>query len=956
MTGNEIRELFLSFFEGKGHLRMPSASLVPAGDPTLLFTSAGMVPFKPFFQGEQRPPSRRLVSSQKSFRTTDIDEVGDNTHLTFFEMLGNFSIGDYFKKEAVAWAWEFGTSKTEGLGLSGDRFYAAVHHTDDEAYDLWHRDIGLGPDRIYRYGDDDNWWGPAGLEGPCGPCSELHYDFGFERGCGQPMRDPASHGEGCHPNHNCERFIELWNLVFMQFYQDTEGKRVPLPAPSVDTGLGLERAATILQRRQSIYETDLFRPLVKKAEELSGKVYGKEDVDDYALRVVAEHARAAVFLISDGVVPGNEGRGYVLRRVARRAIRYGRRLGIEKALLTEVSDLAIEHFGQAYPDLAANRDFILRVVGLEEERFGQTIQVGMPLLEDGIIPLHLGLKKILDVNGPLDSSATAKVLEDVGRLIDEFGPLIRPQSISQTVSKEVIQDIKASNSFPIASKHTRMLSGSEVFVLHDTFGFPKELTEEIARESHLGIDEEQFRMEVETHRQRARDAQVATGGMEIQSDYEGLNAEEVEFVGYRTLQHDSVIVALVVDGEPVVRATKGQKVGVILEKTPFYAEAGGQVGDAGTITGPNGFFSVKDTKSPVAGLVIQWGTVSHGHLSLGDEVTAQVDQSRRLATARNHSGTHLLHASLRNILGTHVRQAGSLVAPERLRFDFSHIGPLEREELRDIQMLANEKVREDLEVLTQETTYAEAVRGGALAFFGDKYGDTVRVVTMAGHGETMAFSVELCGGTHIDATGQVGPLFILGESGIGGGMRRVEAVTGQSSVDLYQERTDLLLSVSQRLEIPIVDLEDRLDGFLSEMAALRRRVAQLERSNLRAEAQGLLAQVQVVNGVNVLAVKTSAAGVEALREMGDWFKAKLSSAVLVLALVQNGSPSLISMVTPDLVAKGLHAGNIVRETAKVMGGGGGGRAESGQAGGKRLDKLPEALSGVADIVRREVKP
>ena len=679
--------------------------------------------------------------------------------------------------------------------------------------------------------------------------------------------------------------------------------------------------------------------------------------DDYALRVVAEHARAAVFLISDGVVPGNEGRGYVLRRVARRAIRYGRRLGIEKALLTEVSDLAIEHFGQAYPDLAANRDFILRVVGLEEERFGQTIQVGMPLLEDGIIPLHLGLRKILDVNGPLDSRAKAKVLRAVGTLIDEFGPLIRPQSISQTVSKEVIQDIEASNSFPIASKHTRMLSGIEVFVLHDTFGFPKELTEEIARESHLGIDEEQFRMEVETHRQRTRDAQVATGGMEIQSDYEGLNAEEVEFVGYRTLQHDSVIVALVVDGEPVVRATKGQKVGVVLEKTPFYAEAGGQIGDAGTITGPNGFVRVKDTQSPVAGLVVHRGTVADGLAgNLGDEVTAQVDQSRRLDTARNHSGTHLLHASLRNILGTHVRQAGSLVAPERLRFDFSHIGPLEREELRDIQMLANEKVREDMEVLTQETTYADAVRGGALAFFGDKYGDTVRVVTMAGHGDTNAFSVELCGGTHVGATGQVGPLFILGESGIGGGMRRVEAVTGQSSVELYQERTDLLHSVSQRLETPIVALEDRLDGFLSEMTALRRRVAQLERSSLRAEAQSLLAQVHVVNGVNVLAVKTSAAGVEALREMGDWFKAKLSSAVLVLALVQNGSPSLISMVTPDLVAKGLHAGNIVRETAKVLGGGGGGRAESGQAGGKRLDKLPEALAGVADIVRREVKP
>ncbi len=926
----------------------------------MLFTSAGMVPFKPFFQGEQRPPSRRLVSSQKSFRTTDIDEVGDSTHLTFFEMLGNFSIGDYFKKQAVVWAWEFVTSEAEGFGLHGKDFYATVHHTDDEAYELWRRDIGLGPHRIYRYGDDDNWWGPAGLEGPCGPCSELHYDFGPQWGCGQPMRDPASESEGCHPNHNCQRFVELWNLVFMQFYQDTEGKRTPLPAPSVDTGMGLERAATVLQRCRGIYDTDLFIPLVKKVSKLSGKVYGQEEVSDYALRVVVEHARALVFLISDGVLPGNEGRSYVLRRIARRALRYGRKLGLEDAFLTEVADVAIGHFGQAYPDLAANRDFILSVVGLEENLFGQNIQLNMPLLEECLIPLHLGLKEILDVEEPLDSDAKAKVLEKVDDLFGKGGLFIRLRSTLQTVLKEVVADINAADSLPIDSKHTRMLSGNEVFVLHDTFGFPKELTEEIALEHGLEIDEEQFWREVETQQQRAR----AAGRKKIQAHSKVLPVEAeadvstrtLQFVGYRTLQHDSVVVAFYVRGESVGRVTKGQKVGVVLKETPFYAEAGGQIGDAGTITGPNGAFSVKDTKSPVAERVIQWGTVSHGQLSMGDEVTAQVDQSRRLATARNHTGTHLLHASLRTILGTHVRQAGSLVAPDRLRFDFSHVGPLEREELRDIQLLANEKVREDLEVLTQETTYAEAVRGGALAFFGDKYGDIVRVVTMASHDTDGAFSVELCGGTHVGATGQVGPLFILGESGIGGGMRRVEAVTGQGSVDLFQERTDLLQRVSRRLETPIVDIEDRLDGFLSEMTALRRRVAHLERSSLRAEAQGLLAQAQVVNGVNVLVAKTSAASVEALREMGDWFKAKLSSAVLVLALVQNGSPSLISMVTPDLVAKGLHAGDIVRETAKVLGGGGGGRAESGQAGGKRLDKLPEALAGVAAIVRREVKP
>ena len=464
MTGDDIRELFLSYFEGKGHLRMPSASLVPSGDPTLLFTSAGMVPFKPFFQGEQRPPSLRLTSSQKSFRTTDIDEVGDHTHLTMFEMLGNFSIGDYFKKQAVALAWEFVTSSSQGFGLEPERFYATVHYSDDEAYELWHEDVGLPPERIYRYGDSDNWWGPAGLEGPCGPCSELHYDFGAEFGCGKPMADPSGDlDEGCHPNHECERIVELWNLVFMQFYQDLEGGRTPLPAPSVDTGMGLERAAVVMQRRMSIYDTDLFQPLVAKASELSGKSYGREPAMDYALRVVAEHARAASFLISDGVVPSNEGRGYVLRRIIRRAVRYGRRLGLERAFIAETASAAIDNFCKAYPDLGTNRTFILRVLNLEEERFNQTIQIGMPMLEDGLIPLHLGLRQIFQVERPMTEATKAGALKQIDGLAEEVGGLVRPQSVLEGVLEEAKAAIENAGDFPAESRLTRMLTGREVF-------------------------------------------------------------------------------------------------------------------------------------------------------------------------------------------------------------------------------------------------------------------------------------------------------------------------------------------------------------------------------------------------------------------------------------------------------------------------------------------------------------
>ena len=877
MDGDVIRQTFLEFFQSKGHTLMPSASLVPAGDPTLLFTSAGMVPFKPYFMGEATPPARRLTSCQKSFRTSDVDEVGDHKHLTFFEMLGNFSIGDYFKKDAIAWAWEF---VTEHMKLAPERLYITIYLDDEEAFGYWTEDIGVPSERIYRYGDKDNWWGPAGKEGPCGPCSEIHYDGGIERGCGTP---------DCHPNHDCERFVELWNLVFMQFYQDTEGNRTPLPAPSIDTGLGLERAAAILQGVHSPYETDLFLPIMRRVSELSGKEYGRDQDTDYALRVVAEHGRAAAFLIADGVVPGNEGRGYVLRRIIRRAIRYGRRIGLEEPFLTRVAEAAIQRFEAAYPELSANRDHVVRVVGVEEERFVETFERGLGIME------------------------------------------------------EILASGRAKSQIP----------GDAAFSLYDTYGFPVELTAEIAREHGLTVDMEGFQREMDAQRERARAAQSFTGAMEMLPTYEALGVGNVDFVGYERLAQESVVAAILVDGAPADHAAKGQRVEVVLNQTPFYAEAGGQVGDAGVIAGPNGRVRVEDTQSPVAGLVVHMGTVEQGDISLGEPVDTQVDPLRRQDTARNHSGTHLLHAALRQVLGAHVHQAGSSVAPDRLRFDYSHVSPLSKEDVLEIQGLANRKVRDDLAVTTRSSTYAQAVQEGALAFFGDKYGDVVRIVEMS-DGE--GFSMELCGGTHVRATGQVGPLFVVGESGIGIGMRRIEAVTGRAAERLFVEQSSMLESLSQKLETPLGDLEARLDSFMRDFDALRKQLGALERDRLKAEAQELLPAVQDVDGTKVLAARTSASSVEAMRDMGDLLKAHLSSGVIVLGAVHEGRPTIVAIVTPDLVARGLHAGNIAKEAAAVTEGGGGGRPEMAQAGGKRADKLDDALRLVPEVVRREVKP
>ena len=958
MNGDQIRDSFIRFFESKGHQHMPSASLIPAGDPTLLFTSAGMVPFKPFFMGEQTPPSRRLTSSQKSFRTTDIDEVGDHKHLTFFEMLGNFSIGDYFKEGAVGFCWEL---VTELFKLDPERLYVTIHLDDEEAFAIWRDQVGVPVERIYRYGDKDNWWGPAGNEGPTGPCSEVHYDGGSEKGChdGRMMPPEAltaqfrkdlesgdsSPIDGCHPNCDCERFVELWNLVFMQFYQDTAGGRTPLPAPSVDTGMGLERAMVILQGKDNIYETDLFVPIIDRVGQLTGKTYGTATDTDYAMRVVVEHARAAAFLIGDGVVPGNEGRGYVLRRVIRRAIRYGRQLGLEEAFLTEVVEAVIPQFSAVYKELSENHEFIQRVISLEEERFAEAIQTGLPLLEDGFIPI----RKLLLANpklGDIDIAAIDATLQS-----DEIAHAAGHGTL-EIVGEALKKNLPSG--MENQSRFFGTLSDAETFVLYDTYGLPPELTAEIAKEHGLEVDMEGFEREMDARKEQSRSSGSFSGSMEIQTSYSDLGLSSSEFVGYELMKQESKIVAILSGGVSVDHATQGQQVEIVISQSPFYAEGGGQLGDRGRISGPNGVVEVEDTQSPVARLIVQRGTVKQGEISVGDVVTASVEVARRLDSSRNHSGTHILHAALRSVLGAHVRQAGSFVAPERLRFDFSHVSALTRDELLSIQSLANDKVRGNLTVSSHETSYSEAVREGALAFFGDRYGDVVRVVTMAPAPHSMedAFSVEVCGGTHVSATGQVGTLAVLGESSIGGGMRRIEAVTGRAAEELFVQQSDHLEAISQKLQTPVADLEARLDSFIQENEDLRKQLEGFQKISLRGEAEELLSQIQEVDGVKVVAGRTSAGGPDGMREMADFLRDKLGSVVVALAAVVEGSPILITMVTPDLVERGLHAGNIARDTAKVMGGGGGGRPEMAQAGGKQPEKVDEALNGVPSLVRQ----
>ncbi len=872
MTGDEIRAVFLSFFEEKGHAIIPSASLIPRGDPTLLLTSAGMVQFKPYYLGEAVPPNPRLASCQKCFRVTDVESVGDPSHLTFFEMLGNFSIGDYFKQETIDWAWEF---VTERLGLSPERLWATIFLDDDESFQYW-RNVGVPEEKIWRFGEEDNFWGPAGDSGPCGPCSEIHYDLGEEFGCGKTS---------CGPNCECGRFSEMWNLVFTQYDQDKEGRRTLLPKPNIDTGLGLERTAAIMQGKSSIYATDLFVPLMERISELAGRKYGADDDFDNAMRIIAEHGRGITFLIGDGIMPSKEGRGYVLRRLLRRAALFSRRLGVDKPFLTETAKTTIQVMGHIYPEIVQRKDFIVKVMENEEARFSETLNTGLELIENIVAEREPG--------------------------------------------------------------QVREISGEEAFRLYDTYGFPVELTGEIAARHGLSVDLVSFEKEMEKQRERARAAQKFVGalegavGLEVQ-----LDIQETSFIGYHDLEHKSVIVGLLANNKPAQTVEGGQEVSLILDTTPFYGEMGGQVGDTGEIHSPAGRFSVTNTVRMPPDIIAHQGYVTQGSLAVGDEVEARVDKERRLDIARNHTATHLLHLALRQVLGKHVEQRGSLVAPDRLRFDFSQLVTMMPEELQEVNHIVNEKIRQNLKVRSEETPYQKAIKEGAIALFDEKYGDVVRVLKIG----KPAVSVELCGGTHVTSTGEIGVFHITGESSIGAGLRRIEAITGRGAEAFIDRRFSSLVEIAQALGSSPDDVQGKVSGLVAELGKERRRALTLERELSKIIADSLLTKAEVVNGITVLAVRVPSSRLEALREMCDLLREKVKSGVIVLGTVYQNKPIFLATVTPDLVARGYDAGEIVKQVAKVTGGSGGGKARLAQAGGKYKDKLDEALQLVRSLI------
>ena len=893
LTVNELREAFLSFFEQRGHQRVPSSSLVPHGDPTLLFTTAGMVQFKPYFMGAEQPPTRRMSSVQKCFRTSDIEQVGDESHLTFFEMLGNFSIGEYFKREAIEWAWEF---LTVTLGIDADRLWATVYTEDDEASGLW-RDRGLPGERILRYSaEQGNFWGPPGDSGPCGPCSELHYDFGPTPGCRH-----CADGR-CHPDVECGRFLEIWNLVFMALYQDERGERTPLPASNVDTGAGLERVAWVLQGARSVYETDELRRLLARAEHVSGHDYDPDGTPEVAraLRAICDHSRAIAFLVGDGVLPGNEGRGYVLRRVLRRAVYFGHTIGLREPFLERMIDAAIEAVQASYPELAPQRDFIARVAGVEEARFQATLARGLELLD------------------------------------------------------EVMQ----------REQESRRVPGLDMFELYDTHGLPPELTLEVAAARGFGVDQERFDLEMEAQRARSRgEAGPDRAVDERVQRYAALGLDS-EFRGHDAINARSEVVALVVGEDRVERLAAGASGELVLAATTFYPEGGGQVGDRGEVITPGGRFRVDGTQQ-YGGAIVHLGELTEGEIAVGDAAESRVDPDFRAGSARNHTATHLLHAALRRVLGSHVRQAGSYVGPDRLRFDYTHPEAPDDEQLRTIQRLVNAKIRDDIERETLELPYEEAIERGAIAFFEDRYATRVRVVEYcethgrdhegapSGHGEE-CFSRELCGGTHLRSTGQVGSLQIVSDTSIGAGLRRIEAVTGAAAEEFVQQRLDVVDELSQRFKVPAEEVPARVAALEQRMADELRRSAELEGRASAGAADELLAQAEDVHGVRVLVARVTADSAEALRTLADRLRERLGSAFITLGAEVDGRPLLLAAATADVVERGLSADEIVRAAAAVIGGGGGGRPELAQAGGRDAGRLDAALDAAREAARERL--
>jgi len=1018
-SSDEIRARFLRFFEERGHLVLPSASLIPQGDPTLLLTTAGMVPFKPYFLGEATPPHSRIATVQKCMRTTDIDEVGDLSHLTFFEMLGNFSFGDYFKAEAIDLAWTLLTTPWDkgGYGLDPARLWVTVYQDDDEAERLW-LERGVRPERIRRFGEE-NFWGPAGDSGPCGPDSEIHYDFGAGR-CKEQHTDAQLRSGECGPNRDCGRFLELWNLVFVQYDQDRQGKRTPLARKNIDTGMGLDRLTAILQEKPSPYETNLFDPIIGKVVEITGRDYyeNPDEATRRAIRIVAEHARAATFLIADGLIPGNEGRGYVLRRLIRRAeyfvlkllrgVRSAETISAKSTTVREamsrimadeerkgsrleqfyagepyvltVASGVIDHLKITYPELAEQRSFIQRAINVEEQQFRKTLQTG-----DQILRQMISARQSAHYFATVGRSLS----EEISRADFGFVPMIHQ------ITLPLVKDVSDTS-----DRRLSTISGQELFVLHDTYGFPIELTQEIAPELagqfHLSFDFEGFERLMAEQRERSRKVTLDAGlGLRAQrslriirapQSYESLGMPPTTFTGHETFLRESVVLGLLLDGVPHDRVDVGAvrepplqgtsaTIEVILRETPFYAEGGGQVGDAGEIRGPNGRFMVDDTQSPVAGLIVHRGRLVEGSLSVGEVVTAEVTSDRRWDTMRHHTATHLLQSALRSVLGTHVLQHGSLVAPDRLRFDFSHIAALTLEEIAAVEAWVNRAVRENLPVQPRQVPYAQALQEGAIALFGEKYGAEVRMVEVLRpidsaqgrlaqderEGEVTSplreahdhdvVSRELCGGTHVHRTGDIGVFVILDETSIGAGMRRIEALAGRPAEEWLRQQRAVLDQAAQAVQTSTAELPHRLAGLQEEMATLRKRIEAIEAQRSRDQATALLERVSRVDGVAYIAETVEAPHMDALKTMGDLLKQRLGSGVVVLGAVLDGQPSFLAMVTADLAAKGYHAGNLVRSVAQEAGGSGGGRPELGQGGGKDPARLEQALQAVPRLLQ-----
>ena len=870
---NELRELFLKFFETKGHLRLPSFSLVPQNDKSILLINAGMTPMKPWFKGEEEPPRRRVCTCQKCIRTGDIENVGKTArHGTYFEMLGNFSFGDYFKHEAIAWSWEF---LTEVVGLEPDRLYPSIYLDDDEAFDIWNKEVGIPAERIFRFGKEDNFWEHG--SGPCGPCSEIYYDRGPEYGCGKP---------GCTVGCDCDRYIEIWNNVFSQFDNDGHGHYTELKQKNIDTGMGLERLACVCQNVDSLFDVDTVMNITHKVSQLTGAHYGETEKRDVSLRVITDHIRSATFMICDGILPSNEGRGYVLRRLLRRAARHGKLLGVNDPFLYQVVDTVIHENEGQYPDLREKQTYITKVIRTEEENFGRTIDGGMKIFSDLLAEHKQKLEKIF--------------------------------------------------------------SGADAFRLYDTFGFPIDLTMEMAADEGLSVDENAFQKLMKEQKERAREARKALGDLGWAGVEFGKDVPATEFVGYDHSKCDAKIVAIVADEELREEVAAGAEAVVVLDQSPFYAEMGGQVADHGTITTDGVVFTVTDVQKNKGGKFMHYGRLAQGVLHVGDTVHAAIDMERRKAIQRAHSTTHLLDAALKKVLGDHVHQAGSLVEPDRLRFDFTHFEAISPEELRQVEELVNDAVLEGYPVVTEVLPIEEAKKKGAVAMFGEKYGETVRVVEMSD------FSVEFCGGTHVDNTAKAGPFRIKSESSVASGVRRIEATCGKLSLKAMESSQGVLSRAAQFLKTAPSGLLERMEQQANEMKQLRQALEKFKAEASLGEARQFLASAKTVKDLHVLATTRNGVDTAELRTMGDFLRDKDPKAVAVIASINGEKITFLAVCGKEAVARGIKAGDLVRHVSAICGGKGGGKPDSAMGGGSDPLKVDDALASVDDFVSEKL--